>query len=48
MLLNSHDWIRLLSMAAFVFAPITVWYMFGEKFHRWEEKREKKREINRR
>jgi hypothetical protein len=30
----------LLSIAAFVFASITVWYMFGEKFHKWQEKRE--------
>jgi hypothetical protein len=28
----------LLSVAAFVFASITVWYMFGEKFHRWRER----------
>jgi hypothetical protein len=35
-------------MAAFVFAPITVWHMFGEKLDRWNETREKKkREINR-
>jgi hypothetical protein len=33
----------LLSIAAFVFASITVWYMFGEKFHRWQEEREKKK-----
>jgi hypothetical protein len=26
-------------MAAFVFASITVWYMFGEKFHKWQEKK---------
>jgi hypothetical protein len=36
------DWLVLLSMAAFVFASITVWYMFGDKLHRWQEKREKK------
>jgi dipeptide/tripeptide permease len=36
------DWLILLSVAAFVFASITVWYMFGEKFHKWQEsKREK-------
>ena len=35
-----------LSVGAFVFASITVWYMFVEKLHRWKEKREKKREIN--
>jgi hypothetical protein len=40
------DWLGVLSMAAFVFASITVWYMFGEKLHRWKETREKKREIN--
>ena len=28
------DGLRLLSMAAFVFASITIWYMFGEKFHK--------------
>ena len=40
------EWLGVLSMAAFVFASITVWYMFGEKLHRWKETREKKREIN--
>ena len=29
----------LLSVAAFVFASITVWYMLGEKFHGWKERR---------
>ena len=33
------DWLILLSVAAFVFASITVWYMLGEKFHRWKETR---------
>ncbi len=28
-----------LSTAAFVFASITLWYIFGDKFHRWEERR---------
>ena len=28
---------------AFVFASVTVWYMFGEKFHKWQEKREKEK-----
>jgi hypothetical protein len=28
------DGLRLLSTAAFVFASITVWYIFGEKFHK--------------
>src|SRR5215208_6550647 len=37
------DGLRLLSMAAFVFASITVWYMFGEKFHKWQERRRKER-----
>ena len=32
-----------LSVGAFVFASITVWYMFGEKFHRWKERSEKKK-----
>jgi hypothetical protein len=31
-----------LSAAAFVFASITVWYIFGDKFHRWEERRRTK------
>jgi hypothetical protein len=30
-------------MAAFVFASITGWYIFGEKFHIWHEKREKEK-----
>jgi membrane protein YdbS with pleckstrin-like domain len=34
------DGLRLLSMAAFVFASITIWYIFVEKLHRWKEKRE--------
>ncbi len=33
------DGLRLLSMAAFVFASITIWYIFVEKFHRWQERR---------
>jgi hypothetical protein len=40
------DWLGVLSMAAFVFASITVWYMFVEKLHGWKETRKKKREIN--
>ena len=28
-----------LSVGAFVFASITIWYIFGDKFHTWEEKR---------
>jgi hypothetical protein len=31
-----------LSAAAFVFASITLWYMFGDIFHRWEERRRTK------
>jgi hypothetical protein len=31
-----------LSIGAFVFASITLWYMFGDKFHRWKERSEKK------
>jgi len=33
------DGLRVLSMAAFVFASITVWYIFGEKFHKWQERK---------
>ena len=35
----------LLSVAAFVFASITVWYMLGEKFHRWKEARKDRNKI---
>ena len=35
------DGLRLLSMAAFVFASITIWYMSREKFHRWQERKSK-------
>ena len=31
-----------LSAASFVFASITLWYIFGDKFHRWEERRRTK------
>ena len=31
-----------ISAAAFVFASITVWYIFGDKFQRWEERRRAK------
>ena len=31
-----------ISIGAFVFASITLWYMFGDKFHRWKERSEKK------
>jgi hypothetical protein len=33
-------------MAAFVFASITVWYMFGEKFHKWQERKKSKSMFN--
>jgi hypothetical protein len=36
----------LLSVAAFVFASITVWYMFAEKFHRSKERRANEKGIN--
>ena len=32
-----------LSVGAFVFASITIWYIFGDKFHRWEERREEQK-----
>jgi hypothetical protein len=35
-----------LSVGAFVFASITLWYMFVDKLHGWKEARGKKREIN--
>jgi hypothetical protein len=36
------------SIGAFVFASITIWYMFADKFHRWEERtrRRTKDDIN--
>jgi len=37
------DWLGLLSMVVFVFASITVWYMFGEKFHKCDKREEKRR-----
>jgi hypothetical protein len=36
------DSLIVLSVAAFVFASITVWYIFSDKFHRWEERRRTK------
>src|ERR671921_655659 len=36
------DGLRVLSMAAFVFASITIWYIFGEKFHKWQERKRAK------
>ena len=37
-----------LAVGAFVFASITVWYMFGEKFHGWEERRRRRRREKKR
>jgi hypothetical protein len=35
-----------LSVIEFVFASITLWYMFAHKFHGWEERREEeKRDV---
>jgi hypothetical protein len=39
------DGLRLLSMAAFVFASITIWYMFGEKFHKWQERKKEQKHV---
>jgi preprotein translocase subunit Sec61beta len=39
------DGLRLLSMAAFVFASITVWYMFAHKFHKWQEREKEQKHI---
>jgi hypothetical protein len=39
------DGLRLLSMASFVFASITIWYMFGEKFHRWQDRKKEQKHI---
>ena len=39
------DGLRVLSMAAFVFASITVWYMFGEKFHKWQERKKDQKHV---
>jgi hypothetical protein len=39
------DGLRLLSMAAFVFASITGWYMFGEKFHKWQERKKAQKHV---
>ncbi len=33
-----------LSVGAFVFASITLWYLFGDKFHSWEERRRRTKE----
>jgi hypothetical protein len=32
----------LIVLSTAVFASITLWYMFGDKFHRWEERRRTK------
>jgi uncharacterized membrane protein YbaN (DUF454 family) len=39
------DGLRLLSTAAFVLASITVWYMFGEKFHEWQEREKEQKHV---
>ena len=39
------DGLRLLSMASFVFASITVWYMFGEKFHKWQGRKKEQKHV---
>jgi Flp pilus assembly protein TadB len=39
------DGLRLLSMAAFVFASITIWYIFGEKFHNWQERKKEQKHV---
>ena len=39
------DGLRLLSTAAFVFASITVRYMFGEKFHKWQERKNEQKHV---
>jgi hypothetical protein len=39
------DGLRLLSTAAFVFASITGWYMFGEKFHKWQEREKELKHV---
>ena len=39
------DGLRLLSTAAFVFASITVWYIFGEKFHKWQEREKEQKRV---
>jgi undecaprenyl pyrophosphate phosphatase UppP len=39
------DGLRLLSTAAFVFASITIWYMFGEKFHKWQERKKEQKHV---
>ena len=39
------DGLRVLSMAAFVFASITIWYMFGEKFHKWQERKKEQKHV---
>jgi hypothetical protein len=38
------DSLIVLSVGAFVFASITVWYMFYDKFQRWEERRRRTKE----
>jgi hypothetical protein len=33
-----------LSVEAFVFSSITLWYMFRDKFHGWKERRRRTKE----
>ena len=37
-----------LSVVAFVFDSITLWFMFVVKFHRWEERGRRRREEKKR
>ena len=37
--------LRLLSMAAFVFASIIICYIFGEKFHKWQERKKEQKHV---
>jgi hypothetical protein len=39
------DVLSLLSTAAFVFASITGWYIFGEKFHKWQEREKEQKHV---
>jgi hypothetical protein len=32
-------------MASFVFASITGWPMFGEKFHKWQEIKKEQKHV---
>ena len=39
------DWLILVSVAAFVFASIAVWYMFVEKFHKRQETKKEQNHV---